>query len=78
MTIKHNPRARESMAHWADLRSGDMYHGEEDTTRGVGLTVIAVSVAISLAVFCAFIGYALGDVPHVPAETFTNCYSEGC
>jgi hypothetical protein len=66
---------------WPDLHdpSDDWLDDPRDvrTVFWTGLT-IWICAAIIFGVACFAAGYALGDVPHVPAETFTNCYSEGC
>lgn len=47
---RHNDRARESMAHWADLRSGDMYQGNEPAPQRFNVVFwLAICAGITLA-----------------------------
>lgn len=81
MTTKHNTRARESMSYWADLRSGDLYQGNEPVPPRFNVVFwMAICAGVTLAVICIIgISAMAAEIPHyVPGPGFDVCTQKGC
>lgn len=81
MTMKHNPRARESMSHWADLRSGDMYQGGEPAPQRFNVVFwLALCAGVTVAAICIIgISAMAAEIPYyTPGPGFDICNTKGC
>lgn len=76
MTRKLNDRAKQSMAHWADLRSGGMYRGDDKSSGGTTILVVIGAAFVMVALIAA---YAFGGAPaFAPGPGMDICMTARC